>query len=151
MKRLVLFAFAAMLLCGCAKESLRPSLDFTHSGCASGVPETKGIFHEDSKLYLKYTDKGLAVIHTNAEVNCIIKENGYVCEVSVEGNTIHYSVHPDWNGPVANCNCLVKEMSSTVTGLKEGTKYVLDYFCDRNYEPIEFVYKKGLDMHVNLY
>lgn len=69
----------------------------------------------------------------------------------MEGNTIHYSVHPDWNGQVADCNCLIKEMSSTVTGLKEGTKYVLDYFCDRKYEPIGFRYKKGLDMHVNLY
>ena len=80
---------------------------------------------------------------TNAYLNCVIKQDGYVCDVSMEGNVILYYVH---HGDLsADCVCFVERMSSTVSGLKEGTKYVLDYRCDDGVsKQVDFTFEKGL-------
>ena len=42
-------------------------------------------------------------------------------------------------------------MSATVSGLNIGTEYVLEYTCgSTKYVPIDFYYRKGLDMVIDL-
>ena len=95
---------------------------------------------------MKYEDGNLRVTRTNATMNCAIKLNGIACDVSVDGNTIRYRVY-EKDGPTANCMCRVEEMSSVVTGLKEGKEYTFNYSCS-TYSPesFTFVFKKGLHL-----
>ena len=83
-------------------------------------------------------------------MNCAIKDGGIACDVSVEGNIIKYKVHQK-SEFFANCICLVKEMSSVVTGLKEGTNYTLYYWCvdEMPLTAIDFTYKKGFRMSLD--
>ena len=80
-------------------------------------------------------------------MNCAITLNGIACDVSVQGNTIRYSVY-EKDGPTANCMCRVEEMSSVVTGLKEGKEYTFNYSCSigTGIESFTFVFKKGLHL-----
>lgn len=150
MKKLCLLLCAAWVVAGCSliDGDRLHSVELTSTGCAS---ETKaGSSEADSKLILKYTSEGLLVTRNNARMNCAIKDGGIACDVSVEGNVIKYKVHQK-SELSANCICLVKEMSSVVTGLKEGTNYTLYYWCQ--YElplvAIDFTYKKGFRMSLD--
>ena len=150
MKRAVIL-FLTAILAGCTSFNIEHSINFTHTGCAT---QTKGLFGSDDEkpmLYLEYTSKGLAVTRTNAMMNCIIKtdKDALVCDVEIKGEDIYYCVH-EWEGPVANCICPVEKLSSTVTGLKENTEYVLHYTCGGSYLPINFRYHKGLKLKLNL-
>ena len=148
MKKLLSILLVLPLFAGCTKynTTLR-SEDFTHTGCASADGTRAGSDDsEKSLLILKYEDGNLRVTRTNAMLNCIIKVGGEViCETAVERNVIRYRVYeytPD--GSTANCMCRVAEMTSVVKGLEEGKEYTFDYFCSHQYEPITFVFKKGL-------
>lgn len=148
MKKLLSILIVLPLFAGCAKYNTKlSSVDFTHTGCASAAGTRAGSDDSDkSLLILKYEDGDLRVTRTNAMLNCIINVGGeVVCETSVKGNVIHYKVYeysPD--GSAANCMCRVAEMSSVVKGLEIGKEYTFDYFCSHGYEPITFVFKKGL-------
>ncbi len=147
MKKLCFVLCAAWLVASCGlidSEKVR-SADFTTTGCAS---ETKsGLYNADSKLILDYTSDGLLVTRKNAEMNCAIKDGGIACDVSIEGHVIKYKVHQK-SDLSANCICLVKEMSSIVTGLKFGENYTLYYWCmdERPLVAIDFTYTTGLKM-----
>ena len=148
MKKLLSILIVLPLFAGCAKYNTKlSSVDFTHTGCASAAGTRAGSDDSDkSLLILKYEDGDLRVTRTNAMLNCIINVGGeVVCETSVKGNVIHYKVYeysPD--GSTANCMCRVAEMSSVVKGLEIGKEYTFDYFCSHGYEPVTFVFKKGL-------
>lgn len=154
MKRFVILLLVLPLWVGCnwKADPWAGNKEFTHTGCA-GSPATKGLFGSDSAslLTLKYEDGGLRVTRTNAEMNCSIKLNGMDCQVSVEGNVIHYWV-TEADGPTANCICLVEKMSSVVSGLQEGKEYIFDYSCGvgRSYPSFPFVFKKGFNQIIDL-
>ena len=143
MKKCHLALLTVLLLAGCSKEDLQLPLtgEIVSTGCAS---ETKaGLFSKgEPRLILEYTPDGLRVTMKNAEMNCSIKNGGISCNVSVEGNVIRYAAYPT-DGPTANCICLVEEMSSIVTGLKEGREYTIYYSCVYALVPIDFTYRKG--------
>ena len=69
------------------------------------------------------------------------------CDVSVKGDVINYRVY-EKDGPTADCMCRVEEMSSVVTGLKEGKEYTFNYSCSigTGIESFTFVFKKGLHL-----
>ena len=148
MKKILSILLVMPLFAGCAKyDTTLRSEDFTHTGCASAAGTRSGSDDsEKSLLILKYEDGNLRVTRTNAMLNCIINVGGeVVCETSVKGNVIHYKVYeysPD--GSTANCMCRVAEMTSVVKGLEIGKEYTFDYFCSHDYEPVTFVFKKGL-------
>ena len=147
MKKLLLILLVLPLVAGCSKSEMVRSEDFTHTGCGSGTGTRADADDSDiSLLTLKYEDGNLRVTRTNAMMNCIITAGGEViCETSVKGNVIHYKVyeyHKD--GIIARCMCRVAEMSSLVKGLEEGKEYTFDYYCSHEYDPITFVFKKGL-------
>ncbi len=147
MKKLCLLLCAAWVVAGCSliDGDRLHSVELTSTGCAS---ETKaGSSEADSKLILEYTSDGLLVTRNNARMNCAIKDGGIACDVSVEDNVIKYKVHQK-SELSANCICLVKEMSSVVTGLKEDTNYTLYYWCQDEMPlvAIDFTYKKGFRM-----
>lgn len=150
MKKLTFLLLGLALVAGCSKTEANRSKEFTHTGCANDTraAETRAGFFEDepSLLTLKYEDGDLRVTRTNAWMNCSIKMNGIVCDVSVKGSVITYQVN-EKDGPVANCICPVKEMSSVVTGLQEGKEYTLNYCY---YSPITFTFKKGLHKIIDL-
>ena len=83
-------------------------------------------------------------------MNCAIKDGGIACDVSIEDHVIKYKVHQK-SDLSANCICLVKEMSSVVTGLKEDTNYTLYYWCQDEMPlvAIDFTYKKGFRMSLD--
>ena len=144
MKRVVFVLCAALFLEGCSwiGDAFPKSLDFVSSGCAS---ETKGgLYDAESELMLKYTPEGLLVSRKNAEMNCAIKDGGIDCKVSVDRSVIKYMVRQK-SELSANCTCLVKEMSSTISGLKEGSDYTFYYSCqdEAPLVPIDFTFKKG--------
>ena len=147
MKKVLSILLVLPLIAGCTKynTTLR-SEDFTHTGCASAAGTRAGSDDsEKSLLILKYEDGNLRVTRTNAMLNCVITIGEIICETSVKGNTIHYKVyeyHKD--GIIARCMCRVAEMSSLVKGLEEGKEYTFDYYCSHEYDPITFVFKKGL-------
>ena len=151
MKSYCLITLAACLvLSACNKENENPhSIELTWTECASTkAGGTKGGTSADTpaQLILEYTESGLAVTLKNAEMNCAIKLNGIACDVSVDGNTIRYRVY-EKDGPTANCFCKVEEMSSVVTGLKEGKEYTFNYSCSTfRAESFTFVFKKGLHL-----
>jgi hypothetical protein len=150
MKKLTLLLISLALVAGCTKSNILHTKDFSHTGCANDTRslETRsGLFgDEPSLLTLKYEDGGLRVTRTNATMNCSIKSNGIACDVSVKGSVITYNVY-EKDGPVANCICPVKEMTSVVTGLEEGKEYTLKYCY---FSPITFTFKKGLHKIIDL-
>ena len=148
MKKLLTLLLVLPIWVGCNQKDdpVSRSKEFTHTGCSSLLATRAG--SDDggrSLLTLKYEDGDLRVIRTNAMMNCSIKDHGMVCEATIEGKVIHYTV-TETDGPTANCMCRVKEMSSVVTGLKVGKKYTFDYFCSREYDPFTFVFKEGMVM-----
>ena len=147
MKKLLLILLVLPVWAGCNKSLLPKTDEFTHTGCATDAGTRAGSSKSEvSLLTLKYEDGNLRVTRTNATMNCAIKLNGIACEVSVEGNTIRYSVY-EKDGPTANCMCRVEEMSSVVTGLKEGKEYTFNYSCSTyGPESFTFVFKKGLHL-----
>lgn len=146
MKRFLLLMLVLPIWAGCNQKDdpVSRSKEFTHTGCASGLATRASSDDGDrSLLTLKYEDGDLRVIRTNAMMNCSIKDHGMVCEATIEGKVIHYTV-TETDGPTANCMCRVKEMSSVVTGLKVGKEYTFDYFCSHDYPSFTFVFKKNL-------
>lgn len=139
------------LMAGCGDFNVPYSVDFTHTGCLSTKGEQpRDLLNDDlvSELVLQYTEAGLAVTRTNARLNCIIKNDGYSCNVSVNGKVIRYEVS---HGPYeADCTCLVERMSSTVKGLEEGKEYVLEYSCDGIPVTVEFKYTQNLKRRINV-
>lgn len=146
-KRIILLLLMVPIWAGCTqKHNLQLlSKEFSHTGCASGAETKAGSNDEEvSLLILKYEDGNLRVTRTNAMMNCSIKQGGIACEVSVDGNIVHYKVY-EKDGPNANCMCRVEEMTSVVTGLQTGKEYSLDYYCSHAYSlPIPFTFKQGL-------
>ena len=147
MKKLLLLLLVLPVWAGCNKSLLPKTDEFTHTGCATDAGTRAGTSQSDvSLLTLKYEDGNLRVTRTNATMNCAIKLNGIACDVSVKGNTILYRVY-EKDGPTANCMCRVAEMSSVVTGLKEGKEYTSNYSCSSSgIESFTFVFKKGLHL-----
>ena len=149
-KKLLLILLVLPLWTGCYKSLLPKTDEFSQIGCATdaGNGTRSGLGQSDvSLLILKYEDGNLRVTRTNATMNCSIKLNGIACDVSVDGNTIRYRVY-EKDGPTANCMCRVEEMSSVVTGLKEGKEYTFNYSCSigTGIESFTFVFKKGLHL-----
>ena len=148
MKKFLLILLILPVWVGCNKSQLPKTDEFVHTGCASDAgTRAWGGKSDVSLLILKYEDGNLRVTRTNAEMNCAIKLNGIACDVSVDGNTIRYRVY-EKDGPTANCICRVEEMSSVVTGLKEGKEYTFNYSCSigSGIESFTFVFKKGLHL-----
>ena len=101
-------------------------------------------------LVLEHTPAGLAVTLLDAELNCAIQMNGLTLNVEkVEGNVINYTINLD---PLADCNCLIERVSSTVDGLQEGKEYVLNYAISYwlPLKPIKFRYHSGLKKYVDV-
>ena len=82
-------------------------------------------------------------------MNCAINALGLTLDVNVEGNVINYDIH---QRPLANCICLIEQISSTVEGLIEGNEYILNYNIDFGValKPIRFKYQSGLKKYVNV-
>lgn len=146
MKKLLFVLFATTLLAGCNREF--SSKDFTHTGCNKAT-ETKADAGEEVSRYmfmpvadyliLKYEGGDLRVIRRNLHASCGVKtEDGLICEVSLEGNTVHYLVYETHS---ANCPCDVNEMTSAVTGLQVGKQYI---FQLNKYKPLSFTFTKDL-------
>ena len=130
MKRIFLLLLVLPVLAGCnlKNDPILQSRGFAHTGCSSGLATRAGSDDgEPSLLTLKYEDGNLRVTRTNATMNCAIKF-GIDCDVSIEGDVIHYWVH-EKDGPTANCICRVDRMSSLVSGLQPGKEYTFDYRC----------------------
>ena len=142
MKRIFTLLFVLTVFAGCNNREII-NKEFTHTGCNNelGTKADGQYYHMPaaSVLTLKYEGGYLRVTRRNVYASCGIKsEDGLVCEVSVEGDAIHYMVyetHP------ANCLCTIDEMSSAVSGLKVGKEY---QFYLNNYKPIRFTFSKEL-------
>lgn len=145
MKRIILILFSATILLACSKETTVGLVKFTDTGCDrnSLVPETKA--GSDSKLILSYSDEGLVITRTNAMLNCSISQGGISCDVSSEENVIECHVY-ETQGKTLKCMCPVKNMTTTVGGLRLNREYVLYYSCDGDFAPISFTYSKNLNM-----
>ena len=145
MKRVILIFFSATILLACSKETIVELVKFTDTGCDrnSLVPETKA--GSDSQLILAYSDEGLVITRTNAMLNCSISQGGISCDVSSEENIIECHVY-ETQGKTLKCMCPVKNMSTTVGGLRLDKEYVLYYSCDGDFAPISFTYSKNLKM-----
>lgn len=145
MKRIILILFSATILLACSKETTVELVKFTDTGCDrnSLVPETKA--GSDSQLILAYSDEGLVITRTNAMLNCSISQGGISCDVSSEENIIECHVY-ETQGKTLKCMCPVKNMSTTVGGLRLDKEYVLYYSCDGDFAPISFTYSKNLKM-----
>ena len=145
MKRIILILFSATILLACSKETTVGLVKFTDTGCDrnSLVPETKA--GSDSKLILSYSDEGLVITRTNAMLNCSISQGGISCDVSSEENVIECHVY-ETQGKTLKCMCPVKNITTTVGGLRLNREYVLYYSCDGDFAPISFTYSKNLNM-----
>ena len=145
MKRIILILFSATILLACSKETTVGLVKFTDTGCDrnSLVPETKA--GSDSQLILSYSDEGLVITRTNAMLNCSISQGGISCDVSSEENVIECHVY-ETQGKTLKCMCPVKNMTTTVGGLRLNREYVLYYSCDGDFAPISFTYSKNLNM-----
>lgn len=145
MKRIIFILFSATILLACSKETIVELVKFTDTGCDrnSLVPETKA--GSDSQLILAYSDEGLVITRTNAMLNCSISQGGISCDVSSEENIIECHVY-ETQGKTLKCMCPVKNMSTTVGGLRLDKEYVLYYSCDGDFAPISFTYSKNLKM-----
>ena len=148
MKKLIVLLFVLPIWAGCTKSEVSRSREFAHTGCAGDGSTRAGSNDPDvSLLTLKYENGDLRVTRTNARMNCSIKNGGIVCDATVDGDVVRYRVY-EKDGPVANCICLVEEMSSLVTGLEIGKEYTFNYSCGfgYNYSSFTFVFKKGLHL-----
>ena len=141
MKRIFTLLFVLTVFVGCNNREIF-NKEFTHTGCNKELgTKADGQYYQlaASVLILKYEGGYLRVTRRNVYASCGIKsEDGLVCEVSVEGDAIHYMVyetHP------ANCPCTIDEMSSAVSGLKVGKEY---QFYLNNCNPIGFTFSKEL-------
>ena len=145
MKRVILIFFSATILLACSKETIVELVKFTDTGCDrnSLVPETKA--GSDSQLILAYSDEGLVITRTNAMLNCSISQGGISCDVSSEENVIECHVY-ETQGKTLKCICPVKNITTTVGGLRLDREYVLYYSCDGDFAPISFTYSKNLKM-----
>ena len=145
MKRIILILFSATILLACSKETTVGLVKFTDTGCDrnSLVPDTKA--GSDSKLILSYSDEGLVITRTNAMLNCSISQGGISCDVSSDENVIECHVY-ETQGKTLKCMCPVKNMTTTVGGLRLNREYVLYYSCDGDFAPISFTYSKNLNM-----
>lgn len=150
MKRLLLTITLALSVMtvwsGCSKLGASHAKDFTHTGCATGTRTDSFYGDEPSLLTLKYENGDLRVIHTNAMLNCAIKERGITCKAYVEGDDIHcvvdYEKKSDFE---ADCICTVEEMTSLITRLQEGQEYTFKYSClDHSFKPFTLTFNKGL-------
>lgn len=143
MKRIIFILFSATILLACSKETTVELVKFTDTGCDrnSLVPETKA--GSDSQLILAYSDEGLVITRTNAMLNCSISQGGISCDVSSEENIIECHVY-ETQGKTLKCMCPVKNMTTTVGGLRLDKEYVLYYSCDGDFAPISFTYSKNL-------
>ena len=142
--------FALAVLAGCSKSNVNPSKDFTHTGCGG----TRADFPDDdepSLVVLQYEEGDLRVTRTNATVNCSVNYRGLTCWVQVDGDVIQYVMNYEKDGPDAKCMCKVKNMTSLVTGLKQGKKYTLKYWgMDRDFANYTFTFNKGLYQIIDL-
>ena len=148
----LLTTFAAcILLSGCQKWPAFPhSTELTWTDCASTkAVDTKGPSDNVTTwLTLEYTEDGLAVTLTDAEMNCAISMDGLQESIDREGNVIKYRIIESFN---ANCNCLIERISSTITGLETGKEYVLKFsYGMRSLKPVTFKYKKGFIKHIDV-
>ena len=145
MKRIILILFSACLLIACSKETTVGLAKFTDTGCDrnSLVPDTKA--GSDSQLILSYSDEGLVITRTNAMLNCSISQGGISCDVSSDENVIECHVY-ETQGKTLKCMCPVKNMTTTVGGMRLNREYVLYYSCDGDFAPISFTYSKNLNM-----
>ena len=142
MKKTLLLMLILAVFTGCNTLDIPKDLhegEVTHSGCATA---TKAGLDEDNPplITLRYHDGGLLVTCTNMYMNCSIKNGGIGCHVSVEGDDIHCSFY-EKDGPLANCICLVKTMSTVINGLESGKEYNFYY---GSYNPVKFTFKSGL-------
>ena len=147
MKKYILIMLALTVLAGCTKSNTLRVKDLTYSGCATSTDTRAGSDGDiESLLTLKYEDGNLRVIRTNTMVNCSFKDYGLVCNVSIEGNSIRFTVEakPSPDGLETNCLCLVEEISSLVTGLEAGKEYTFYAANSPRIEPVTFVFEKGL-------
>jgi hypothetical protein len=78
-------------------------------------------------------------------LNCSISQGGISCDVSSEENVIECHVY-ETQGKTLKCMCPVKNMTTTVGGLRLNREYVLYYSCDGDFAPISFTYSKNLNM-----
>ena len=150
MKRLFLFLLSALILGGCAKETVVELVSFTDTGCSKGTkaPETKAA--DSSQLILEYSDAGLIITRSNATMNCSIGTGGISFDVSIVDNVISCDAY-ETAGPIMKCICPVDKMIATVAGLRTGREYVLNYSCsDVTLLPVTFTYKKGMRIVVDV-
>ena len=142
MKKTFLLLMVLTVLAGCNTLDNPGNLqegEVVHTGCATA---TKSALDDDNPplLTLKYKDGELLVTCTNMYMSCSIKDNGIGCHVSVEGDDIHCSFY-EKDGPVANCVCLVKSMSTVISGLEIGKEYNFFY---GSYNSVKFTFNIGL-------
>ena len=153
MKRLIFtLLLPVVLLCCCDKESsVAVQLsNFTDTGCGRENVTTKSWDDWNPTMTLRDTPDGLVITHYDAVLNCSIVNGGIGCDFSIEGNVVKLRTY-EKDGDFLKCICPVDEMSATVTGLSIGTEYVLEYTCgSTKYVPIDFYYRKGLDMVIDL-
>lgn len=147
MKKFLLIMLILPVWAGCSKFHTSHIKDLTYSGCATSTDtRASGDYDFESILTLKYEDGNLRVTRTNILVNCSFKDYGLACNVSVEGNVIHYTVEakPSPDGLETNCLCLVETVSSLVTGLETGKEYTFKYAPSQGVDSVTFVFKEGL-------
>lgn len=151
MKRLLLILFPVVILFACAKDPVLEVVDYSDSGCGLDEmsPLTKSLDDMEPELILKDTPSGLSITRNYAKMNCSVKNGGMAFEVSLEGDVIHYKAY-EKDRNLLRCQCDVKTMSSTISGLRPGRKYVLDYTCDHEFSPITFTYEKDMEMKILL-
>ena len=142
MKKTLLLMLILAVFAGCNTLDIPGNIregEVTHSGCASA---TKAGLDDDNPplITLRYHDGDLLVTCTNMYMNCSIKNNGIGCHVSVEGDDIHCSFY-EKDGPVADCICLVKTMSTVINGLESGKEYNFYY---GSYNSVKFTFNIGL-------
>jgi hypothetical protein len=71
--------------------------------------------------------------------------------VQVDGDVIQYVMNYEKDGPDAKCMCKVKNMTSLVTGLKEGKRYTFKYRgMDCDFADYSFTFDKGLHQIIEL-
>lgn len=147
MKRLMLFLIPVLCLWSCAKETTVQLVDFSDTGCGR---ETKAVSSPDGapELILEYSAEGLVLTRHNSMLNCSINQGGIACDVSIEDNTIFYSAYE--LGEPMKCICPVKTITSTISGLRTGKDYILDYSCGGDFMPISFTYQKGMKLVLDL-
>lgn len=143
-------AAACLMLTACEKwPSINHSLGLTWTDCAStkATDDSGTREKEPTMLILEYTDFGLAVTLTNAEMNCAINIDGLKEHVSMEGNVIDYFIEQSNR---ANCICLIEQITSTIPGLLEGNEYVLKYCFGPAVKPISFKYEQGFRKRIDV-